>query len=113
MAARKLIAIDDLLTARKITPVERKQELTNLYQAIRLYYDQADGISEQIWSIACKMHLRYMLYKEDLQQCSIDRAMKNLIKETETMDIAACGLWDAVTTEEDKRKEAANHDTDN
>lgn len=110
LVARKLIAIDDALYAGTITPVDRKQELTNIYHAIRLYYGHAVGLAEpvglteQIWSIACKMHLRYMIYKEDLPQHGIDRELKNLSKETETMDINSCGLWDAVKTEEDKRK---------
>ncbi len=112
LTARRLIIIDQDLKEGYLKPVDWMEKRLQLFQTVLLYYDQAEGPAERVWCNAGKTLLRYQLYKEDIPKQAIDRAMKQLVSETESMDIVACSLWDALTTDEDKRKEAERNDNE-
>ena len=80
LTARRLILIDKDLKEGYLKPVDWQERRTQLFQAILLYYDQAEGPAERVWCNAAKTLLRYQLYKDDIPQQAIERAIKNLDK---------------------------------
>lgn len=95
LVARRLIAIDDALKDGFLNPVDWYNEKIRLFQAVLVYYDQAEGPAERVWCNAAKTLLRFQMYKEDIPKQAIDRAVMNLNKDNPPFDV-----WLILTCEE-------------